>query len=69
MPGRPLNREVPPMKLTTVFAIATLMIFAGADVASTQIAAPATTPAKPAAAAPAGTKPATPAIPVNEWPR
>ncbi len=48
------------MKLSTVLAIATLLIFAGAGVASAQTAAPATTPAKPPAMAPA--KPATPAM-------
>src|SRR5271157_4579479 len=51
MPGPRRNGEMPSMKLTTVFAIATLVIFAGAGVVSAQTAAPATAPTKPAAAA------------------
>ena len=57
MPGPRRNGEMPSMKLTTVFAIATLVIFAGAGVVSAQTAAPATTPTKPAAAAPARAAP------------
>jgi DNA uptake protein ComE-like DNA-binding protein len=52
------------MKLTTVFAIATLVIFAGANFASAQPTVPGTTAAKPTAAVarPAGSKAAVSAV-------
>ena len=52
------------MKLSAVFAIAALVIFASAAAVSAQTASPTTTPAKPAASAPAtaAPKPAATAI-------
>ena len=46
------------MKLSAVFAIAALVIFASAGVVSAQTASPATTPAKPSAATPVTAPPA-----------